>query len=57
MKKYAQMNAIESGMAAAAASQVAVIKRHRNARRASFTDPDEFSHMTKILSNLDTLKV
>lgn len=49
-----QMNSIDGNIPSA---PITVIKRHRNARKASFSDPEEFSQMTKILSNLETLKV
>jgi hypothetical protein len=60
MKKYAQMNLNTLGSfdpSMVAAASPVVIKRHRNARKASFSDPEEFSKMTNILSKLETLKV
>lgn len=54
MKKYAwaqQMNTMTVDPASV------VLKRHRNARKASLSDPDELSRYANILSSIETLKV
>lgn len=51
MKKYgyqAAMNSIEVA---------SVIKRHRNARKASFSEQDQVLHLAKVLESVDGLKV
>lgn len=34
-----------------------IIKRNKNARKLSFTDPQDVEHFTKILSSIETLRV
>lgn len=34
-----------------------VIKRNRNARKISFSDPDDIEHFSKVLGSLETLKI
>lgn len=51
MKKYAwatQMNTAE-------ASNI-VIKRNRNARKISFTEPEDLLHLSKVLRGIETFK-
>lgn len=51
MKKYAyatQMNSVEIA---------SVIKRQRNARKASLSDQSEVSNLARMLSSVESLKV
>lgn len=54
MKKQAwatQMMAAE-----ALSTSNVVIKRNRNTRKVSFTDPEDLSHYAKVLSSIETMK-
>lgn len=34
-----------------------VIKRNRNARKVSFSDPDDLAHFSRVLSSIESMKI
>jgi hypothetical protein len=54
MKKYAwsQMNGAETMQ-----TSNVIIKRHRNTRKFSISDPDDVAHLSRVLRSIETLKI